>query len=211
MKKHLYLLLGSLFSFTVSASYFNLEDTLSFEKQPCNTIQECSILAQRGNLRAYVVMGIMYIEGLGGVKENTKLGVNWVREAANKDYPMAQAVMGILYTLGDGVKADKKLAFDWMQKAALQGFAMAQNSVGVMYRDGLGVSRNDKLAVYWFKQAAARNNGDGMHNLGMMYLEGRGIRLDVKRGKAWIARAAKRNQQLRQQQIMKYYEAAAPQ
>ena len=191
MKKWIFWFCFSAISLNIYAddSYLDIDDSLSFSGRNCDSVFECSQLAERGDKRAKVTLGIMYLEGRFGAEKNHKLGLKWIEEMAESSYPLAQAIMGLLYLKGDAVKKDEKKAYDWLLKSAMKGFAMAQNAVGVMYREGIGVDQNDKLAVYWFKQGSARHDPEAMHNLGRMYMDGRGVDKNQTKAKAWTTRA----------------------
>ena len=65
----------------------------------------------------------------------------------------AQALLGTMYSEGNGVPKNYREAIKWTRKAAVQGYASAQYNLGVMYSDGQVVPRNYVLAYKWYSLA----------------------------------------------------------
>jgi len=69
-------------------------------------------LAEDGDARAQVVMGVMYETGLG-VTRDYKAAATWYRKAADQGNARAQYNLGTLYERGDGVPRDEVQALKW--------------------------------------------------------------------------------------------------
>src|SRR5215469_2355607 len=60
-----------------------------------------------------------------------------VRPLADQGNASAQALLGLMYALGQGVPQDYAAALTWYRKAADQGLASAQSDLGSIYEQGL--------------------------------------------------------------------------
>ena len=69
-------------------------------------------LAEMGDARAMVVLGNMYLDGLG-VGKDLKEAFNLYRKAAIRDNPDAMVMVGALYQGGIGVKKNVRYAAEW--------------------------------------------------------------------------------------------------
>lgn len=120
--------------------------------------KELRALADTGNLRAVTLLGNLYLDGKGGVKQDYDKALACFTEAAELDYADAQAQVAYMYQNALGVEADYGKAMEWNNRAILQGNAQAQSQLGYMYHMGLGVTRNLDTAASWYTKAAAQGN-----------------------------------------------------
>ena len=91
--------------------------------------------------------------------------VRWFRLAAEQGHVTAQAMLGGMYSIGEGVTQDEAEAVRWFRLAAEQGDATAQTALGAMYFAGSGVvARDDAEAVRLFRLAAEQGS-DGDQSL----------------------------------------------
>jgi uncharacterized protein len=118
-------------------------------------IQILRPLAEQGDARAQVKLGLMYADGRG-VPQDYVEAQSWYMKAAANDDPQAEFNLGVLHARGRGVPKDYAEAGKWFQKAADHGDAAAQFNLGVMYAHGLGVSQDYVLARMWFGLSAAQ-------------------------------------------------------
>ena len=70
-------------------------------------------LAQQGNARAQVNLGLMYYQGVG-VPRDYQEALKWYRKAAEQGYASAQNNLGLHYCNGQGVPRDYVLAHMWI-------------------------------------------------------------------------------------------------
>ncbi len=108
------------------------------------------------------------------------------RKAAERGDASAQAMLGLMYSEGQGVAQDYKEAVSWFQMAAAQGDAGAQLRLGLLYEAGRGVTQNDKRAALHFQNAAAEGLALAQHHLGFMYYTGRGVAQDYIEAHKWL-------------------------
>ena len=102
----------------------------------------------------------------------------------------AQAILGLMYDIGQGVAQDYKEAMKWYTKAAEQGDANAQYSLGLMYNNGEGATQDYKEAMKWYTKAAEQGYAGAQTNLGVMYYKGEGVVQDYKSAHMWFNIAA---------------------
>ena len=72
----------------------------------------------------------------------------------------AQALLGGMYSSGQGVPQNFYEAAKWYYRAADQGNGGAQFSLAVLYNKGVGVPRDYVLAYMWINLAASHAIGD---------------------------------------------------
>lgn len=145
------------------AAFLESEKHSSTDKARASTLysgaeKELQKLADAGNLRAMTLLGNLYLNGKGGVKQDYAKAMSCFLEAAELDYADAQAQVAYMYQNALGVEADYSQAMEWNNRAILQGNAQAQAQLGYMYHMGLGVTRNLDTAASWYTKAAAGGN-----------------------------------------------------
>jgi len=116
-------------------------------------------LAQQGNARAQVNLGLMYYQG-EGVPRDYQEALKWWRKAADQGDADAQFNLGLSYEKGLGVPQDYQEAFKWFQMAAGQGDAAAQFKLAAMYHKGEGVPKDYVLAYMWWDLSLSQKTDD---------------------------------------------------
>jgi len=130
-------------------------------------------LAEQGNARAQVALGLMYNRG-AGVPQDASEAVRLFELAAAQGYVNGQFNLGVMYGLGRGVPQDSTMTALWYSLAAEQGHVKAQYNLGSMYAHGEGVTQNKFEAGIWYRRAANQGFSPAQFNLGLMYYEGDG-------------------------------------
>jgi TPR repeat protein len=148
------------------AAFLSTFGTIGAAAQSPAQIEDWRKRAEQGNASAQRILGVIYENGDGIVRQDYKLAVHWYRKAAEQGYAMAQWRLGWMYYIGQGVPQNHKLAVHWFRKAAEQGMAWAQSNLGVMYDKGEGVPRNQKLAAHWYRKAAWQGDVTAQYKLG---------------------------------------------
>jgi len=83
-------------------------------------LREFRPLAEQGDARAQVRLGMMYEKGKG-VLQDYKEAVKWYRKSAEQGYADAHYRLGFMYAMGRGVIQDNVYAHMWMNIAASTG------------------------------------------------------------------------------------------
>ncbi|MEX1109582.1 MAG: tetratricopeptide repeat protein [Dongiaceae bacterium] len=102
----------------------------------------------------------------------------------------AQAIVGLMYALGQGVIQDPDEAVKWYRLAAEQGHADAQFNLAVIYYLSAGVDPDDKEASHWYGLAADQGVAAAQYNLGYMFYKGHGVTRDYVQAYKWWSLAA---------------------
>lgn len=109
-------------------------------------------LAENGESRAQLVLGLIHHKGLG-VSKNFEKAVSLYRAAADSGNRTAQNNLGVMYRRGDGIEKDPKEAFSLIWMAAMQGHPRAELNLSDMYRRGEGAPKDLILAYVWLEFA----------------------------------------------------------
>ena len=118
---------------------------------------------------AKILLGNMYIDGLGMTHADFAKALKYYTEAADANSAEAQYIIGSLYYTGRGVHKSYPEAAAWYEKSALNGSVKAQSDLGEMNYRGKGIPRDYTKAVKWFEMAVEKNDAKAMFFLGGMY------------------------------------------
>lgn len=146
-------------------------------------------LAESGDAKAQVTLGIMYDYGYG-VEPDVAKAIDWYKKAAAQGVPAVQHDLGVKYYRGQGVTQDYAEAAKWWGMAADSGLADSQYNLGYMYSRGLGVAADEKKALRWYEAAAAQNHMFAQYSLAVMYAFGKGVAADYARAAELFRKAA---------------------
>ena len=116
--------------------------------------EETKAKAENGDALSQLILGQMYIEGYGVLKDHKEAARWWIK-AAEQGNALAQFSLAKKYQGGKGVLQDHKEAVRWYRKAAEQGYGPAQLDLGEMYHSGLGTLEDYVTAYAWFNIAQA--------------------------------------------------------
>ncbi|MCB8823139.1 tetratricopeptide repeat protein [Microvirga rosea] len=75
-------------------------------------------VAEQGDIKAQNELGLMYVQGLGVVKNETT-ALEWFRKAADRGYAAAQYNLGLMYLQGRSMPKDAPQAYFWFRFAIL--------------------------------------------------------------------------------------------
>lgn len=140
-----------------------------FEKTICpQKIQLYRYLSGKGDAWAMFRLGSSYLKGVG-VPQNDTEALNWLQQAANRDYPDAYMALGMMYSDGMAFAPDYRIAFAWFSKSAALNNAEAQFQLGGLYRKGMGVEKSPMQAVEWYRKAAEQGHEGAKARLKEMY------------------------------------------
>ena len=146
-------------------------------------------LAEQGDARAQVYLGLLYEKG-NGVPQNDTEAVKWFRLAADQGKAYAQSILGEMYLEGKGVPQNDTKAVKWFRLAAVQGYMDGQTYLGRMLEKGKGVPQDFAEAMKWFRLAAAQGNASAQNELGRMYEKGNGVPQNDTEAVKWFRLAA---------------------
>jgi len=127
--------------------------------------------AKDGDAKILFELARAYDHGLGVTRDPAK-AAEYAKQAAEKDYPPAETLLGSYYGRGFGVPKNPGQALQWYRKAADQGYALAQLALGGFYQSGTGVPRDWEQAIAWLTKAADQDNAAAQCQLGLIYFNG---------------------------------------
>jgi TPR repeat protein len=121
--------------------------------------------AEAGNAEAQGNLGLIYKDGLGGIKQDLLTAANWLALAGSQGHIASQNRLAGMFENGQGVPKSMPEAARWYQMAAEAGDKTAQNNLGVFYRDGIGMEMNVAKALAWFQKSADQGYTNAKLNL----------------------------------------------
>jgi Sel1 repeat len=106
--------------------------------------------AALGYSPAIHTLAVAYYDGKG-VRQDYEKAFSLLKEAAEKDYPTSQLMLGTLYQspLKGCCPKDYEKALYWYEKATMNGNSGGQHNTGNMYRAGWGTEKNVEKAYIW--------------------------------------------------------------
>lgn len=120
-----------------------------------------------------IQLGLIYKEGLGGVKKDPEKAFKYFKTSADQNYLNGMFYTGLSYDEGFGVEVNKEEAFKYFLTAAKNNIPEAQYNVGLYYEKGFGSTKtNLKEAFYWYTIAADNGDDNAQINLSKMYETG---------------------------------------
>ncbi len=113
-----------------------------------------AVCAKRGFAPGQYMLGVAYWSG-EGIRRDKRLGLEWIRRAADGGNMQAQLFMGIVCFEGEETPRNVDAAIVWFEKAAENGSADALFNLGELYRNGVGVPADSQAAARYYHAAAA--------------------------------------------------------
>ena len=150
-------------------------------------IKELKPLADQGDARAQFWYGNLIFNGLGTPK-NMKLGIEFYRLSAEKNFPLALHELGHIFDNGLGVEQDIDEAINWYEKAITEGRVVySYHNLGMIYQYGSkNIEVNVDKAIELYKEAANQNYLGSIQNLGIIYHQIK----DYDKALKWLNKAA---------------------
>ena len=172
------------------------------------------------HVEAMYKLGLMFMEGKGGVNKNLDLGIGWFEQAAANEQvgkhweeraiKSEQVIstmhkLGLMFKNGEGVIPYPRAEARWFQRAADRGNAASMAELGACYRDGKGVFKNPSLAFNWFLKAAEKGDTASMLKVGMYYRDGEGVFKNPSSAFKWFLKAAEKGDTASMIEVGVYY------
>jgi TPR repeat protein len=135
-------------------------------------------------------IGYQLING-NGVRQDTELGHEWVKRAADRGCIGAINALASNAEFGTGgMDKDVRAALSWYQKGAELGNEESQQRLANILLRGEGVPKDGALAVNWLKRAAVCGDSVAQRILGLTYIWGIDVIRNSTFGKKWLTRSA---------------------
>lgn len=143
-------------------------------------------LAQEGDAQAQQALGVMYENGQGVKKDETR-ALQLFRQAASKNNESAQYLLGTILERKAGLTNNQSEAIKWYRLAATNGHPSAQYRMGQLELTGMtGVAPDPLIASYWFGLAATQGDPQAQLQYGLLIMQGRAGAPDRVLGYMWI-------------------------
>ena len=165
-------------------------------------------LAEQGNQRAELKLGIYYDFGEEGLPQDPRLAAKWYKKSAEQGYRVAEYNLGIYYVYGKGdLPQDPRLAASWFKKSAEQGDRRAELALGVYYEHGKGgLPQDPRLAAKWYMKSAEQGYRRAEFALGMYYDYGKGgLPQDPRLAAKWYMKSAEQGSRRAEYDLGVYY------
>jgi len=148
-----------------------------------------------------VLIGLRHFHGMG-VPVNEKLGVEWLRKAAEQGFGNAEYHLATCYAKGIGVDKDGEEADKWFAKVvqrlyitAEEGDVKAKVKLAELYIEGKGVFQDEAMGAIWYERAAESGNAEAQFWLAMLYRDGIGVPRNEREVERWLRMAAAQEHQ----------------
>ncbi len=177
----------SFFNFSVPDKLFSSDSSSEVKDL---TIQETIKLADRGDLKAQMLVGFSYLYGDNGLPVDYTKAFEYYAKAALQNDPVALNNLGSLYYGGIGVKRDSAKAGHLFKKSADMGNHDAAVNIGFMHASGNGARQDPELALKYFESALPGNSPAAKYMVGYAYFYGKHREKDYTKAAQLIKDAA---------------------
>jgi tetratricopeptide (TPR) repeat protein len=147
------LLILTLFPSALFADLLSEGEAAIAEEKYNKALKLFSSAAKRGKADGEYGMGVLYSEGWGVNKSETK-AFDWFHKAASQGFPPAQYSIGNAYFNGTGVEISIPEAEIWWDTAARNGYGQAQFNLGMLLFNSSGSDDAKEQGIAWTRAAA---------------------------------------------------------
>ncbi len=188
MKKYGLILLSFLLMTNVHADYESSMEAIR-SGDYLKAIQELTDLVEAENPKALYLMGYIYYNGTGLLK-NDQTAYQYFQRAADLDDAGGLSYIGYFYDKGIVVESNPKKAIEYYERAVEYGDNTAMVNLGVMYALGRGVEQNYDKAFELLSKADTNESDIASLYLGHMYNNGQGVIKDQKKAVEYYQKSA---------------------
>ena len=144
-------------------------------------------LASKHDPESAYNLGIMYLQGIGVSKNETKAMEMFFRAG---DHELSQFTLGVMLAKGQGRPVNLPLSARLFQKASDKGNVQATFNLGLAYLEGHGVPKDLHMAACLNMRAASKGLPDAQFQLGLCSLAGQGVEKSLDKATEWFRLAA---------------------
>ena len=155
----------------VAAMMFLAENLRASE--PAESFRWYSAAADRGQLSALTITGLMLSNGYGCEKDLNK-AVDALRRAAALGDARAKTALADCYLHGTNVPQDSRKAVELLLEAVEGGDARGMDLLATCYDQGNGTARNPEEALRLYTRAAELGFNHSLGNLAVLFITGKG-------------------------------------
>ena len=147
-------------------------------------------LAETGDGAAQALIGELYRQGLGVVKDQ-KIAFSWFKLGADNNNREAAFQLGFMHLDGIGTEQNKQEAARYFSIAAEQNHVLGLYNVGLMRLTGEVLEKDLTIAADHLLRAAKLGNHDAQFAMGELYREGHGVKKDDILATIYFGQAAR--------------------
>jgi TPR repeat protein len=147
--------------------------------------------ALTGDADAMNRLGLMYLNGEGGLNKDETSAVQWFMRAAEAGSAIAMNNLGAMYVSGrGGLVANDEEGVRWYRKAAEAGCGPAMTNLAASYYEGRANHQDYAEAMKWYRKAESVGEVRAMTDMGYLYENGKGVIQDYAEAMKWYLKAA---------------------
>ncbi|MBC8050072.1 MAG: sel1 repeat family protein [Chitinophagales bacterium] len=146
--------------------------------------------AAKNEPQAYTLIGQIYEQGLGAIKDDVKAAEAYAQGAALGDFN-AQFQIGMMLLQGRGINKNPDKAVSFLELAAQKNHVLANYNLALVFVEGVTRPQDFVKAAQYLEKAAVQEHPQAQFDLGSLYTAGRGVDQDYAKGAYWTGLAAK--------------------
>lgn len=147
------------------------------------------VLADSGNARAQLLLGMMY-DGGHGVAQDFGEARRLYELAAAQDHAPVFGLLGRMYEMGRGGSQDISKAVDLYERGIAAGDDWSAFARAFQYETGEGAEHNMAEAVRLYRMAAEQGHTRAITRLGILHMRGNGVEQDLAEARRLLEMAA---------------------
>lgn len=184
--------------FNLGMAYYNGDGV---KKDLVKASQWLRVAVRQNFSEAQYTLGVMLLEGEGGIQRNTMEGIGFLQAAANQDHLPAINYL----KKREGNKLPNKTSH-----SVISSFTKRINSDEKLlesarkYFTGVGVTKNYSTAFSLFMPLAQGGNSEAARFVGLMKLTGKGTDKDLSSAKEWLSMAAQKGDKIARRMLDDY-------
>ena len=155
-----------------------------------STIRQLAEEAQRGDVDAMRLLGIMSMKGQK-VKKSARIAIQWWKKAADRGDGRSMMYLGDVYSSGNGVHKDEQQALKYYENALKSAGKEGEEAAD---DDNIVIKRIKKLpldtTITWWKKRCSRGDEHAMYYLGTLKKKSREGILDDETAADFLIQAA---------------------
>lgn len=145
--------------------------------------------ADQGYPGGQASLGFLYLNGLGGLEKDPKLGFEWIQKSVEQEDARGWFTLGQYYRLAERNSTE---AFQHWTKAAEMGYPPAMANISFCYFHGYGVKQNAEKAFHFAEASALKGDPAGAMFLAYCYKDGVGVTQNPPKAVEWCYESAER-------------------
>lgn len=154
-------------------------------RNPQQAMRLARLAADRGDARACVTMGILYLNGLG-VPRDTNRALELTKPNADRGEPLAALFVGLGYTGNDVASARL-----YLDRAAASGYTGARAALGAWLVGGSNITLEPARGLRLMEEAERDGSVSASYFLGLAYANGNGVPRNRERAIEYFRKASR--------------------